>query len=190
MLKLEDLIAGDLMMSHKKPEGFWGFVKKFFNWRLKRFSIRKYGKGCRYPHMDHDRRFMGWDENGVGYVGHWTDPAATYDEVEQWMIESTEEFEVHVFRPKVKTPPTTSDMFRYFAPHCGTLYDIFDLPAMEFGITKYFHGLGKKNMVCSTGSRDWDEKLIFKRCIDPDLDPSDTPPCYGAQYPELYEQLM
>jgi len=81
-------------------------------------------------------------------------------------------------------------MFEYFAPHCGTLYDVFDLVGMEFGITKYFFGLGKKNMVCSTGSRDWDETLIFKTNIDMSLRKSDTPPCYAAQYEHLYEQLM
>lgn len=186
-MKKEDLRPGDIILSHKKP-GKWNLLKKFLNWRLKRYAIRKYGKKCRYSHMDHWRTYMG-EIDGVGYVGHWTDPAATYDVVQDWMVQSTPEFEVHIFRPKIKTPPTVGQMFEFFSDHAGSIYDIFDLVGMELGITRWFYGLGKKNLVCSSGGRLWAERVVFGVNLDSKVKLGETPPCAPAQYQTYYQEI-
>ena len=187
-MDISELRPGDLIMTHKKP-GKWNLIKKFFNWRLKRYSIRKYGKKCRYPHMDHSKRVMG-NLGEHGYVAHWTDPASLYEELVPWMVEPNEGYEVHVFRPRIKTPPTPESMFYFFSDYVGKLYDIFDLVGMELGITRWFYGLGKKNLVCSSGQRLWDEEMIFGVSLDSKVSVGDSPPCYAAQYGTYYDQLM
>jgi hypothetical protein len=81
------------------------------------------------------------------------------------------------------------EVFMLFAAHNGTLYDIFDLPSMLFGLTPYFHGIGKKNLVCSTGAR-WLLEELVGQIFDAHLPVAQTPPCWPAQYPEYFEQLM
>jgi len=184
MLKPDDLLPGDLIVTFKKPKKHQ-FIQRFFNWCLERYSIGIYGEECLLPYKTHVRTVVG----KLGEFTHcfnWTDPAAKYARVTDWMLQSDY---AHVFRPRGVIPPTPEALFNYFEQFDGSLYDFLDLGGMALGITRFFHGLGKKNFVCSTGARKAQEDMIFHKNIDVNLDAAKTPPCFPAQYKELYEHI-
>lgn len=184
MLKPEDLLPGDLIITYKKPKDRQ-LLQRFFDWTLKRYSYSIYGEECLLPYKTHSRTAIG----KLGEHAHcfdWTDPAAKYARVEDWMLLPDY---AHIFRPRGVLLPTPEMMFNYFEQFNGTLYDFLDLGGMALGITRLFHGLGKKNFVCSTGARKAQEDMIFHRNIDVNLDLAKTPPCFPAQYPMLYEHI-
>lgn len=184
MLKPEDLLPGDLIVSYKKPTK-WQLIQKFFNWALKRYSYSIYGDDCLLPHMNHVRTVVGKIGDHI-HCFDWSDPAASFSKVRDWMLDPEYSY---VFRPRGVLVPTPEYMFNYFETFDGTLYDFLDPIGMWLRITRFFHGLSKKLFTCSTGSRKGQEEIIFHRSIDLDVSIAETPPCYPAQYSMLYEHI-
>lgn len=182
---VSDLRTGDIIVSYKKPE-WWNFVKKFFNWRVRKYSQRVLGKNCVFPHATHDRVIE--DKiHGIVTGFHWTDPCSTPCEITDDLVDPSYAL---VYRKK-KGPLNPERLYAFCLKHSGMLYDLGELVDMDLGIRLF--GFGRNHYVCATGVRaaveaadgPLDAAIL---AVSSEIIPFEkTPPCIWANLPDIYE---
>ena len=179
-MKISDLKPGDIIIS-RKYVSFWKHpFQWFFNWRVKCYSKRIYGPGCKFPDSTHARRVS---RISLPWFFHWTFPCSHFGEVETWMLDP--EYAL-VLRRKEDIMPSSYMWETLFIKFAGDLYNLGKLFDIEFNFKRFF-SFGKNLYQCSSGQRMAEEYLLGINAIFPEVPIDKTPPCSWINHPEQYE---
>jgi hypothetical protein len=183
---VDDLLPGDIIICRKKLH-WWQILKRFFRWRVKRFSIKTMGKECVFPDADHVKVVQGLIRDlSTGF--HWTAPASTFMFLEEYNVDPSYAL---VFRRK-HTVPNADALYAFCLKHAGMLYNLGMLLDMEMGFKRFF-SFGRRHYVCSVGARVADEvasgslETSVKQIAIKKIPYEETPPCLWANLPDVYE---
>lgn len=179
-MHVSSLEVGDVIVSRKKVEP-WQLVNRFFNWRVKRTSIKTFGPECVFPEANHVRTVVGRDMDDILWGFHWTYPVAKFCKIESWMVDSDYSM---VFRYSFGDAPM-GDYMNLCLQNEGKVYDVGQLLDTDFGFERFFD-FGRRHHYCSSGALMLQLKLLG---LSVPIKTEKAPPCLWANYPDLFHHL-